>query len=221
MTQAYVIPFILYLLGTSFVARFGDEWYPLLYGGLVLGMLAYLAWLLVGKSILKPHWRVLPGIVVGLVGIALWIGLASLHLEEQLTQWLPSWMRPETRVSYNPLEHLTPAQQWAFIGVRLLGLAVVVPIAEELFWRGFLLRWLIDPEWERVPIGEFTLSSCLTVTLLFTLAHPEWLAAAVYCLLLNGLLYWKKDIWMCVVAHSISNFTLAVYVLATGAWWLW
>lgn len=221
VTQAYVIPFILYLFGTSFVARFGDDWYPLLYGGLVLGMLVYMAWLLVGKSILKPHWRVLPAVAVGLVGIVLWIGLASLHLEEQLTQWLPGWLRPDARVAYNPLEHLSGVREWAFITVRLLGIAVVVPLAEELFWRGFLLRWLIDPEWQRVPLGEFTLSSCLTVTLMFTLAHPEWLAAAVYCLLLNALLYWKKDVWLCVVAHAVSNFTLAVYVLATGAWWLW
>lgn len=221
VTQAHVIPFVLYLLGTSFLARFGDEWYPLLYGGLVLGLLAYLAWLLVGQSILRPHWRVLPAVVVGLVGIGLWIGLANLHVEEQLAQWLPTWLRPETRVAYNPLDQLSGVQQWVFIVVRLLGIAVVVPIVEELFWRGFLLRWLVDPEWERVPLGEFTLSSCLTVTLMFTLAHPEWLAAAVYCLLLNALLYWKKDLWLCVVAHAISNFTLAMYVLATGAWWLW
>ena len=221
MTQAYVIPFVLYLFGTSFLARFGDAWYPLLYGGLVLGMLVYLVWLLVGKPILRPHWRVLPAVAVGLIGIGLWIGLASLHVEEQFAQWLPAWLRPEPRVAYNPLEHLSGASAWAFISVRLLGIAVVVPLAEELFWRGFLLRWLIDPEWERVPLGEFTLSSCLTVTLMFTLAHPEWLAAAVYCLLINGLLYWKKDLWLCVVAHGVSNLVLAVYVLITGAWWLW
>lgn len=53
------------------------------------------------------------------------------------------------------------------------------------------------------------------------MAHPEWLAAAVYSLLMNGLLYWKKDIWQCIVAHGVSNLLLAVYVLASGNWWLW
>ncbi|MEO8269289.1 MAG: hypothetical protein ABI557_06185, partial [Aureliella sp.] len=62
MTQVYVIPFVLYLFGTSFLARFGDAWYPLLYGGLVLGMLVCLWRLLVGKSILQPHLRVLPAV---------------------------------------------------------------------------------------------------------------------------------------------------------------
>ena len=105
--------------------------------------------------------------------------------------------------------------------MRLVGIAVLVPIAEELFWRGFLLRWLIDPEWEEIKLGEYTHHSCAIVVLMFTVAHPEWLAAASYCLLINGLLYWKKDLWQCVVAHAVSNLVLAIYVLQTGHWWLW
>jgi membrane protease YdiL (CAAX protease family) len=59
------------------------------------------------------------------------------------------------------------------------------------------------------------------VTLLFTAAHPEWLAAAVYCAILNGLIYWKRDLWSCVVAHATSNLLLAVYILTTATWELW
>ena len=221
MTKSYVVPFVLYLLGTSLIARWGDAWYPLLYGLLVVGMLCVQAWLLKGTGILQPHRRMLPGIVVGLVGIALWIGLASLHLEQALAEFLPAWLRPETRVAYNPLQQLDGGAVWMFIAVRLVGIAIVVPLAEELFWRGFLLRWLIDPEWEKVPLGEFTLSSCAIVTLMFTLAHPEWLAAASYGLLINALLYWRRDLWLCVVAHATSNLVLAIYVLITGEWWLW
>ncbi len=221
MTAAHVLPFVLYLLGTSFIARFDEAWYPQLYGALVLALAAGMVWLLAGKQILRPHRRVLPGVLCGLIGIALWIALASLHMEEALARFLPTWMQPGERVAYNPLENLVGFERWGFIAVRLLGIAAVVPVAEELFWRGFGLRWLIDPEWEKVPLGEFTMSSCAMVTLMFTLAHPEWLAAAVYCLLLNGLLYWKKDLWLCVIAHSVSNLVLAGYVLATGEWWLW
>lgn len=65
------------------------------------------------------------------------------------------------------------------------------------------------------------MKSALIVTLLFALAHPEWLAAAVYCTLLNGLLYWKGDLWNCVVAHGVSNLVLAIYILFTGSWELW
>src|SRR5262249_30767252 len=101
------------------------------------------------------------------------------------------------------------------------GLAVLVPVAEELFWRGFLARWLVNPDWQRQPLGHFTPASFIIVTVLFTLAHPEWLAAAVYCALLNGLLAWKRDLWNCVVAHGVSNLALGVYILTEKDWKLW
>jgi hypothetical protein len=161
-------------------------------------------------------------VLVGVLGIVLWIGLSELRLEEQISKYLPGWLRPEPRVGFNPFQELKqPLAVWGFVIVRLLGLVVLVPLVEELFWRGFLIRWLISPEWEEVPIGQFSGVSFLGVTLLFTLAHPEWLAAAVYCALLNGLLYWKKDLWCCIVAHGVSNLLLGIYVLAMGAWRLW
>lgn len=222
MTKTYVLPFALYLLGTNVVARFGDRWYPLTYSILVAIVLATTWWLLRHSKAIQPHWKVAPAVGVGLLGIVLWILLSKLHLEQMLGQYLPSFLRPEERVGYNPFSELSgDVRIWSFIAIRLVGIAVLVPIAEELFWRGFLLRWLIDPEWKKIPLGEYTLSSCMLVTLLFTLAHPEWLAAASYCLLINGLLYWKRDLWLCVVAHAVSNLALAIYVLSSGDWWLW
>lgn len=222
MGKAYVLPFVLYLLGTTLISRFEGGWYALAYGCLAV-VLATVYWqLLRGRSTFKPHWRVAWGVVFGLVGIVIWIALSHLQLEQYLTQFLPGFLRPEERVGFNPFEKLGNGwEAWAFIGGRLLGIAILVPLAEELFWRGFLLRWLIDPEWEKVPVGEYSLSSCATVVLLFTLAHPEWLAAAIYCTLLNALLYWKKDLWLCMVAHAVSNLVLAIYVLYAGQWWLW
>jgi membrane protease YdiL (CAAX protease family) len=40
----------------------------------------------------------------------------------------------------------SPVAAWCFVAVRLLGLVVLVPVAEELFWRGFLLRWIASPD---------------------------------------------------------------------------
>ncbi len=215
-----------------------DEGYPVAYT-VVLAVVAMVFW---GAHKLPPgllgelaaetsdaqrspflvHWSVLPGVVVGIVGIALWIGICHLELEATVAAYLPSFMRPGERVSYNPFDKIHSVEwAWCFIVVRMIGIAVVVPIAEELFWRGFLLRWLIDPEWEKVPLGTYTASSCALVTLFFTLAHPEWIAAATYGLLINGLLYWKRDLWQCIVAHAVSNFLLALYVLQYEQWFLW
>jgi CAAX prenyl protease-like protein len=178
--------------------------------------------LLRGRETVRPQTNVLPGTAVGIVGIVLWIALSHLRLEAVLPEYLPSALVPAPRVAFNPFEQLhSPWAIGLFLAARLMGLVILVPLAEELFWRGFLARWLISPDWRQVPIGRFSTMSFVVVTLLFTLSHPEWFAAAVYCALLNALLIYTKDLWNCIVAHSVSNLLLAVYVVAGGEWWLW
>lgn len=218
----FVVPFVLYLLGTSLIASLGVAWYPVAYAA-VVALVGGVTWFLLRReTILLVHGNVWLGVLVGVVGIAAWIALSHLRLETWVAQYLPDFLKPGDRVSYNPFENLkSTGAIWGFVLVRVIGIAIVVPIIEEIFWRGFLLRWLIDPDWEKVSLGTYTRNSSLTLVVFFALAHPEWLAAAMYCFLLNGLLYWKRDLWLCVVAHSTSNLLLAIYVLATGSWWLW
>jgi CAAX prenyl protease-like protein len=218
---AYVAPFALYLTLSVAAGETGQS-YPAAYCGAVLIVAAATWWLIRGRGILQPHRRLLVPIAVGLVGIALWIGLSALQIEQAISANWPDWLRPQPRAGYDPFTALaSPTLAWGFVAVRLLGLVVLVPVAEELFWRGFLLRWIESPEWQDVPLGRFGVRSFVAVTVLFAVAHPEWLAAAVYCVLLNGLLYWKKDLWSCVVAHAVSNLALAAYILTTESWWLW
>ncbi len=217
----WVLPFALFLLLTQIPLQFPRH-YPWLYTLCLLTVVAATVVLLRGKGLLRPHRQVFAGIAFGLAGITLWILLADLGLERHLFSYVPEGLRPQPRAAFNPFHGITnPAAQWGFIAVRLLGIAVLVPVAEELFWRGFLLRWIIVPDWQAVEPGRYSLKSFFWVTLLFTLAHPEWLAAAVYCMLMNLLIYWKKDLWNCIIAHSTSNLCLAIYVLATGTWKLW
>ncbi|HEV3255997.1 MAG TPA: CAAX prenyl protease-related protein [Gemmataceae bacterium] len=217
----YVLPFALYVVLIQVPPAYPDAYawlepaVVLLVGMITIGLL----W---GRRLLRPHPKVIPGVIVGLAGIALWIVLSRLALEQQLASGWPAWLRPKPRPAFNPFDGIAdPAARCGFIVVRLAGLALLVPVAEELFWRGFLLRWLIAPDWQSQPIGRMTPLSFAVVTLLFTLAHPEWLAAAIYCALLNGLLYWTRDLWNCVVAHGVSNLVLGIYILAAGAWELW
>ena len=221
MIQAFVLPFVLYVLGTSAIGGLDAGSYPWGYAGVVAVTMAALGYSVRRCGVLRPHRRVTPGVVVGAVGIVLWIALSRLHLEQYVTAWLPAWMQPAARTAYDPWTQLGGMQAWLFVAIRMVGLAVAVPLAEELFWRGFLLRWLIDPEWQQVPIGRFTPMSCLLVTIFFAAVHPEWLAAALYCLLINGLLYRTKDLWQCVVAHGVSNLLLGIYVVTFREWWLW
>jgi CAAX prenyl protease-like protein len=218
--RAYVLPFLLYLGYVQVLAVYPQQ-YAWLYpaAALLVGTVTFC--LLRGRRLLRPHWDVLAGVSVGLVGIVLWIGLCRLHLEEQAVQLFPSWLRAK-RSGFDPFRNISgPLTRGPFIAMRMAGLVILVPIIEELFWRGFLLRWFIAADWQHVKLGQFSGGSFLGVTLLFAVAHSEWLAAAVYCGLLNGLLYWKRDLWNCVVAHSVSNLLLGIYILSTGSWELW
>ena len=101
-----------------------------------------------------------------------------------------------SRSAFDPLA-LGPAARWAFIAVRLLGLVVVVPVIEELFWRSFLMRWMIDNDFWKVPIGKVTPMAAAVTSVLFALAHPEWLPA-----LLTGAL-WAWLLWCDQVALGL------------------
>lgn len=217
----YVVPFVLYLLFSQIAVYYSDL-YPWLYIATVIMVSGAAIYLLSGRNVIQAHGKMLPGIAFGTVGIFIWILLSASNADEAVRSFLPVWLQPDQRLGFNPFEAISsPFLAWLFIFVRLMGLGLLVPVVEELFWRGFLMRWVISANWEEQPIGVFTLRSFLWIVLLFTLAHPEWFAAAAYCILINILLYWKKDLWLCIVAHSISNFVLAIYVLLTASWALW
>jgi CAAX prenyl protease-like protein len=218
---AYILPFASYLVFTQ-IATWSRELYPWLYATAVVISAGVTVACVRRWPPVTPHWNVWAGILVGIVGIVLWIVLFHLDGERYLREVLPGWLAPQARLGFNPnVEIADTFGRWTFVAVRLVGLAVVVPVVEELFWRGFLARWLLGADWQRQPFGRFTIASFLIVTGLFTATHAEWLAAAVYCALLNLLLRYTGDLWNCIVAHAVSNLLLGMYVLHTETWTLW
>ncbi len=142
-------------------------------------------------------------IVVGLVAIAIWIALDPYYPK------------------LGHAEVFDPGRNWAFIVVRVAGAVIVVPFMEELFWRAFLIRWLVNEDFKQVPVGTFTWLSFGITVALFGGEHHEWLAGLICGALYNWLLYKRKDVFSCVVAHAVSNAALAAWVLARGDWKFW
>lgn len=165
--------------------------------------------------------------VFGLVGAALWIGLCRLDLERTLVQpWLDrigfEWLISQgRRAAYNPLERLAdrPALAFLFLAVRFLGLVAVVPLVEEFFLRGFLMRFVQQADWWEVPFGRLTPLAAVVGTAAPVLMHPaELLAAAVWFSWITWLMARTRNIWDCVAAHATTNLLLGVYVVASGDW---
>lgn len=122
---------------------------------------------------------------------------------------------------FNPALFSNEAGRWLMIGTRIAGAVVVVPIIEELFWRSWLLRYLIKDDFSSVAIGSFTLFSFLAVSLMFGLEHHFILAGIMAGVFFNALCYLTKSIAQCILAHMVANLLLAGYVLATGNWLFW
>ncbi len=217
----YVLPFALYLLLTraagSVPGAYGPA-YAVAVG--IVGTVTVLLWR--KRPPFRPHRRVGPAILTGTLGILLWIGLAHLEPLARLTASWPEWLRPGTRMGFDPwLSFEGWPARILFLTARGFGLVLVTPLVEEVFWRGFLARWLVGREWRSAPVGVFTVASFLWVCGLFALAHPEWLEAFLYSAMLNALLAWRRDLWDVIVAHTVSNAILFAYVLATGTFTLW
>jgi hypothetical protein len=109
------------------------------------------------------------------------------------------------------------------LGLRLVRLIVVVPLVEEIFWRGFLLRFLIHEDFTRVPVGTFSWRSFGIVTGGFCLEHqfPDWPAAIITGALFNLVAYRTRSLSSCVLVHAVTNALLGVYVLYTRQWGFW
>lgn len=162
-------------------------------------------------------------IAVGVVGAVVWIALATLNWESQLgLDWLA---RRGERVGYNPFDELgaNPALLYGFLAIRFFGLTVVVAIAEEMFLRGFLIRYVEDPErWSQLPIGQAGWPALIAGTIAPMLMHPgELLAALVWFSLVTWLMLRTRSLWNCIIAHAVTNLLLGVYVVATGHWEFW
>ena len=98
-----------------------------------------------------------------------------------------------------------------------------MPLLEELFLRGFVMRLVIDPDWWKVPFGTITVAAVAAGTIVPVLMHPasELFAVVAWFSLVTALMAYTKSFWDCVIAHAITNLMLGVYVVKTGDWQLW
>jgi len=58
----FLVPFVLYLLGTSVIASLGVAWYPIAYA-VVVTAVGVVAWILLRREgIVRPHGRIWLGV---------------------------------------------------------------------------------------------------------------------------------------------------------------
>ena len=144
---------------------------------------------------------------------------------------LALWIAPQMWLGFPPRrDGFDPTyfgrSGWAFgvtVALRFLRLAVVVPLVEEIFWRGYLLRVFIAEPFTAVPVGAFSWRSFGIVTAGFCLEHQpaDWPAAILAGALYNLVAYRTRSLSACVLAHAVTNLLLGLFVMRTGQWGFW
>jgi len=106
--------------------------------------------------------------------------------------------------------------------LRTLRAVAIVPIVEELFWRGWLLRWVINSDFEKVPLGSYSALSFWAVALLFASEHgPYWDVGLMAGIIFNWWMIRTKSLGDLILAHAVANACLSGYVIAAGKWEYW
>ena len=108
-----------------------------------------------------------------------------------------------------------------WLAIRLIGAVVTVPIAEELAFRGYLLRKLVSVNFERVDFRHFTMLSFVLSSALFGILHQQWIAGVIAGMLFAVAMYRRGALFDAIIAHSAANAMLSAYVLASHRWSLW
>jgi len=158
-------------------------------------------------------------ILLGLAVFAIWIGPDVIS-----PAWRQSFPFNNALVGH-PAGNTPPASKGdpVFLFFRIAVSVIAVPILEELFWRGWLMRWLIDSQhFERVPLGAWLPSAFWITAILFALEHGSfWDVGLITGLIYNGWMVRTRNLWDCILAHAVTNGALAAWVVLAGQWQYW
>jgi CAAX prenyl protease-like protein len=156
-------------------------------------------------------WSTTHATVAVLVGIAVFLAWISIGQE---------WAVLSRSSGFVPL-NADGTLDVARTAFRLAGLALVVPVMEELFWRSFLLRWITRQDFLSLEPRRAGPWAVVITTALFAVEHERWLAGAAAGTA-YALLYMRTgNLWMPILAHAVTNAILGGWIVATGNWHFW
>jgi CAAX prenyl protease-like protein len=207
--SARVMPFIVFAALTSCQAFFGEGgkyWFYI--GKTFVGVfLIWAVWPVVQEMRWHISWE---GILAGVFVFVLWVGIDPFY---------PKFVKAETL--WNPFEQFGKSTAWLIIAIRILGSTIVVPPLEEMFYRSFVYRYIIKPDFMSVTLSNFHPLSFIITSVVFGVVHREWLAGIICGLVYQWLVVRKGRLGDAMTAHAITNLLLGVWVVYKGAWQFW
>lgn len=215
----YLAPFIAFMLLTSLQGYFEGTELFLVYGFKNIVTLVLLVYCFKNyKSEITGSFN-FSSILFGTLAFIVWIllgeNLGPLISSERTASFLPQ--------EFNISGLSSSLNLYLAITIRTLGAVCVVPIMEELVWRSWLMRWLINEKFTDIEIGTYSSKSFWLTVIFFASVHH---VADIPGALLVGILYGYqvikyKNIWSVIGSHAVTNLLLAIYIIYTGKYYYW
>jgi len=203
-TAAYLLPFLV-LLAAGMVSRATSSsglaplyWLPLLAAGLAL---AYCATRL-GDVDWRCSWR---GAAGGVAAFLVWSAAARLLGSSAVMPF--------------PLSGMAPVARTLRVGAELIVSIGAAPIAEELAFRGYLLRRLVAADFQSVSPDRVGAWPLLLSSLAFGLCHGAvWLPATLSGMVFGLVFVRTRRLGEAAAAHAAANALLALSSLSGFPW---
>ena len=210
LTAAYLAPLmaLLAIILVTGVFSSGFDWFcPVR----VLGT-ATVIWFFWRKRLTRIHLEGIwsgSAIVIGTAVFVVWLGLEMALGNTDTGSVIPG-----------SLAEMPAGLAAAWLIFRVLGSVITVPIAEELAFRGYVLRRLISSDFDKIS-PRFTWLSFLLSSFLFGALHGRWLAGTVAGMFYAWAMYRRGKVEDAIMAHATTNALIAAEVLIFGNWNLW
>jgi CAAX prenyl protease-like protein len=160
----------------------------------------------------------MPSVLLGLAVCAMWVAPDQLF-----PGWREHWLFQNSitgtvKTSIPPSELADPL----VVILRVVRAALLVPILEELFWRGWVPRWIVNSDWQKVPLGTFNVLAFVATALLFAIEHGPFWEVGLLCGFIYNWWMWKtKSLGDIVLVHAVTNAALSGFVMVTKQYAYW
>jgi len=162
-----------------------------------------------------PHW--VGSAAIGLGVFVVWVAPDLLIPGWRQSGVFQNGITGRVKTSIPPSELTT-----LMLVLRTTRAALIVPVLEELFWRGWLPRWMQDTDVDRVPLGQYTPLAFWATALLFAAEHgPFWEVGLLAGVIYNAWMRRTRSLGDLMLAHGVTNLALSAYVIATRQWGFW
>lgn len=179
-------------------------------------------------------------VVVGILLLVLWQHYTELHIFSDITirqlliatgtgiivfiLWINldhSWATVGESTGFDPTLPQGEGLDWTLVFLRLLGLAIIVPVMEELFWRSYLLRRIDSRNFLHHDPRKAGFYAIAISTVLFASEHHQWFAGLIAGLAYTLVYMHGRNLWLPIISHAVTNAALGWWILVTDQWQFW